>query len=282
MGSERLSHLVVKEDNVKTSDEFIRIEELRKTFKGRESAFEVLKGVNLTVERGMIAGIVGFSGAGKTTLIRCVNRLETPDAGRIIVGETDVTALSPSAPAALTAYRRRVGIIFQQFNLLDSRTVFGNVAFPLELAQWRKKDIKSRVAEILELVGLADKHDAYPGQLSGGQKQRVGIARALANRPDLLLSDEATSALDPLTSLSILDLLIDINRKLGLTIVLITHELDVVRYACARVAVLEDGVIAEEGSVRRVFQEPHSETARLFMKINRDLASRDWQDGSGI
>jgi D-methionine transport system ATP-binding protein len=282
MGSERLSHLVVKEDNVKMSDEFIRIEELRKTFKGRKSDFEVLKGVNLTVERGMIAGIVGFSGAGKTTLIRCMNRLETPDAGRIIIGGTDVTALSPSAPAALTAYRRRVGIIFQQFNLLDSRTVFGNVAFPLELAGWRNADTKARVAEILELVGLADKHDAYPGQLSGGQKQRVGIARALANRPDLLLSDEATSALDPLTSLSILDLLIDINRKLGLTIVLITHELDVVRYACARVAVLEDGVIAEEGSVRRVFQEPHSETARLFMKINRDLAARDWQDGSGI
>jgi D-methionine transport system ATP-binding protein len=282
MGSERLSHLVVKEDNVKTSDEFIRIEGLRKTFKGRGQAFEVLRGVNLTVGRGDIFGIVGFSGAGKTTLIRCVNRLETPDAGRILVDGTDVTALSPSAPLALAAYRRRVGIIFQQFNLLDSRTVFGNVAFPLELALWRKKDIKERVAEILELVGLADKHDAYPGQLSGGQKQRVGIARALANRPGLLLSDEATSSLDPLTSLAILDLLTDINRKLGLTIVLITHELDVVRYACGRVAVLENGVIAETGSVRGVFQNPLSETARLFIRINRDLASRDWQDGSGI
>ncbi|MDR2070917.1 MAG: ATP-binding cassette domain-containing protein, partial [Treponema sp.] len=231
------------------------------------------------IGKGDIFGIVGFSGAGKTTLLRCLNRLETPDSGTISIGNVMITALERRE---LNLRRQKIGVIFQQFNLLDSRTVFGNVAYPLEIAGSRHSQVKSRVMEILELVGLSEKVGCYPGQLSGGQKQRVGIARALANEPDILLSDEATSALDPLTSLSILDLLIDINRKLGLTIVLVTHQLEVVRYACVNMAVLENGRIAEKGSVKSVFLNPKSETARLFMKINRDLSSREWQEGDGI
>ncbi|MDR2149406.1 MAG: ATP-binding cassette domain-containing protein [Spirochaetaceae bacterium] len=261
------------------AETFIRIEGLRKTFQSRGKNFAVLNGINLAIEKGDIFGIVGFSGAGKTTLIRCINRLETPDTGTITIGGKEVTGLSLHE---LEAYRQKIGIIFQQFNLLDSRTVFGNVSFPLEVAGEKRPALKKRVMEILELVGLSAKSDFYPGQLSGGQKQRVGIARALANKPDILLSDEATSALDPLTSLSILDLLVDINKKLGLTIVLITHELDVIRYACSQVAVLEEGQIAEAGSVKSIFMNPKSETARLFMKINRDFSTHDLQDGSGI
>ncbi|GAB6390749.1 MAG: methionine import ATP-binding protein MetN [Treponematales bacterium] len=259
--------------------EFIEIAGLRKTFHSRNRDFAVLKGIDLAIRKGDIFGIVGFSGAGKTTLLRCLNRLENPDAGSVTIGGVEITALETGE---LETRRRKIGVIFQQFNLLDSRTAAGNVAFPLEIARVPKERTQSRVREILELVGLADKGDFYPGQLSGGQKQRVGIARALANEPDILLSDEATSALDPLTSLSILDLLIDINRKLGLTIVLITHQLEVVRYACTNMAVLEDGRIAESGSVRSVFSNPKSETARLFLKINRDLSNKDWQEGGGI
>ncbi|MDR2807861.1 MAG: ATP-binding cassette domain-containing protein [Spirochaetaceae bacterium] len=261
------------------SEAFIRIEGLQKTFQSRGKNFAVLKGINLEIEKGDVFGIVGFSGAGKTTLIRCINRLETPDSGTITLGGREVTGLSLRE---LEKYRQKIGIIFQQFNLLDSRTVFGNVSFPLEVAGEKRDTIKKRVMEILDLVGLSGKWDFYPGQLSGGQKQRVGIARALANHPDILLSDEATSALDPLTSLSILDLLMDINKKLGLTIVLITHELDLIRYACSRVAVLEEGLIVEAGSVKSIFSNPKSETAKLFMKINRDFSNHDWQDGSGI
>jgi D-methionine transport system ATP-binding protein len=259
--------------------EFIEIRGLCKTFRGRNGDFAVLKGIDLTVRKGDIYGIVGFSGAGKTTLLRCVNQLETPDAGSVTVGGAAITALHTRE---LEQRRRKIGVIFQQFNLLDSRTVLGNVAFPLEIAGVKRDRAQSRVMEILELVGLADKRDSFPGQLSGGQKQRVGIARALANEPDILLSDEATSSLDPLTALSILDLLIDINKKLNLTIVLVTHQLEVVRYACNNMAVLEDGLIAETGSVKSVFLNPKSKTAQLFMKINRDLSNREWQEGGGI
>jgi D-methionine transport system ATP-binding protein len=261
------------------AEHFIDIRGLRKTFRGRTGVFEVLKGIDLAIGKGDIFGIVGFSGAGKTTLLRCLNRLENPDEGRVSIGGVVVTELNRRE---LDVCRRKIGVIFQQFNLLDSRTVFGNVAFPLEIAGMRAAEAKKRVMEILELVGLRDKCDFYPGQLSGGQKQRVGIARALANEPELLLSDEATSALDPLTSLSILDLLIAINKQLGLTIVLVTHQLEVVRYACGNMAVLEDGRIVEAGSVKRVFLDPKSETARLFMKINRDISTREWQGGDGI
>jgi D-methionine transport system ATP-binding protein len=259
--------------------EFIEIRGLRKTFHGQLGDFAVLKGVDLVISRGDIFGIVGFSGAGKTTLLRCLNQLERPDSGSITIGGVAMTSLENQE---LDRRRRKIGVIFQQFNLLDSRTVFGNVAYPLEIAGVKHGQAKSRVLEILELVGLSDKCGFFPGQLSGGQKQRVGIARALANEPDILLSDEATSSLDPLTSLSILDLLIDINKKLGLTSVLVTHQLEVVRYTCNNMAVLEDGLIAEIGSVKSVFLNPRSETARLFMKINRDFSSREWQEGGGI
>jgi D-methionine transport system ATP-binding protein len=258
---------------------FIEIRELRKTFHGRNGDFAVLKGIDLAIAQGDIFGIVGFSGAGKTTLLRCLNRLETPDSGSVTVGGVVITALKARE---LEQRRRRIGVIFQQFNLLDSRTVLGNVAFPLEIAGMKRNQVKTRVMEILELVGLADKRDSFPGQLSGGEKQRVGIARALANEPDILLSDEATSSLDPRTALSILDLLIAINKKLNLTIILVTHQLEVVRYACHNMAVLQDGLIAEAGSVKSVFLNPKSETAQLFMKINRDLSSREWQEGGGI
>jgi D-methionine transport system ATP-binding protein len=258
---------------------FIRISDLRKTFYARDKSFTVLKGVDLEIDRGDIFGVVGFSGAGKSTLIRCINRLEEPDGGEITIGETEITALSKQG---LERYRRKIGIIFQHFNLLDARTVAENVAFPLEIAGERKDRIASRVKEILELVDLSDKTDFYPGQLSGGQKQRVGIARALANNPDILLSDEATSALDPQTTLSVLDLLKDINEKLKLTIILITHELNVIRYICKNMAVLEDGLIVERGPVRSVFGAPRSGTAKLFLRIDAGFASFGWEDGEGI
>jgi D-methionine transport system ATP-binding protein len=252
---------------------FIAIKDIYKTFKNKEGNVEVLKGINLELEKGDIYGVVGFSGAGKSTLIRCLNRLESPDSGTICIGEKEITNLSKKD---LNKYRQKIGMIFQHFNLFDSRTVYGNVAYPLEVAGFDKKHIKQRVEEILELVELTDKINCHIGQLSGGQKQRVGIARALANNPDVLLSDEATSALDPQTTLSVLDLLKDINRKLGLTIILITHELEVIKYSCNNMAVLENGLIVEQGSVREVFLNPKSETAKLFVKINAEFAVNQW------
>lgn len=252
---------------------FISIRDLRKTFKNKDGDVEVLKGINLDLEKGDIYGIVGFSGAGKSTLIRCMNRLESPDSGVIRIGDNEITGLSKKE---LNNHRQKIGMIFQHFNLFDSRTVYGNVAYPLEIAGISKKYIKQRVEEILELVELSDKINCHIGQLSGGQKQRVGIARALANNPDILLSDEATSALDPQTTLSVLDLLKDINKKLGLTILLITHELEVIKYSCNNMAVLENGLIVEQGTVRDIFQNPKSETARLFVKINAEFAANQW------
>lgn len=252
---------------------FISIEDLYKTFKNADGNVEVLKGINLELEKGDIFGIVGFSGAGKSTLIRCLNRLEKPDCGRIRIGEHEITALSKKE---LNHHRQKIGMIFQHFNLFDSRTVFRNVAYPLEIACYDKKHIRSRVEEILDLVELSDKINCHIGQLSGGQKQRVGIARALANNPDVLLSDEATSALDPQTTLSVLDLLKDINKKLGLTIILITHELEVIKYSCNNMAVLESGVIVEQGAVRDIFQNPRSDTAKLFVRINAEFAANQW------
>ena len=205
----------------------IRITGLSKTYLTPSGPVTALKDVSLTIAKGDIFGIIGFSGAGKSSLIRCLNRLEEPDAGTIRIGDQEITRLDT---AALRAARRKIGMIFQHFNLLDARTVFGNVAFPLEVAGYPRERIRSRVKEIVTLVGLGDKLAAYPAQLSGGQKQRVGIARALANNPDVLLSDEATSSLDPKTTWSILELLAEINRQLNLTIVMITHEMDVLRH----------------------------------------------------
>lgn len=246
----------------------ISIKNLSKNFNTPYGKVEVLKGVNLEIEKGDIFGIIGFSGAGKSTMVRCLNLLEKPDEGSIVIGDKDMTKLNKKE---LRKAREKIGMIFQQFNLFDSKTVFDNVAFPLKVAGYPKDKINERVHEILELVELKDKEKAHPAQLSGGQKQRVGIARALANNPDVLLSDEATSALDPQTTYSILELLKNINKKLNLTIVLITHELDVVKYCCNNVAVIEKGVIMEEGPTDEVFLNPQSDTAKVFIDITNNL-----------
>jgi D-methionine transport system ATP-binding protein len=261
------------------AEPFIQIRGLNKTFVSRAGSVEVLRDINLDIAKGDIFGVVGFSGAGKSTLLRCLNRLEEPDSGSIRIGDQVITELSH---ARLLEFRRKLGMIFQQFNLLESRTVVGNVDFPLSVARKSREERARRVGEILELVGLSDRRDFYPGQLSGGQKQRVGIARALANEPVVLLSDEATSALDPQIALSVLDLIKDINRRLGLTIILVTHQLEVIKYACRHVAVLEGGRIVEQGSTREVLSDPTSDTMRVFVKVNSDLGADDWKAGAGI
>ena len=222
-----------------------------------------LSGVSLSVNAGEVFGVIGASGAGKSTLIRLINGLETPTGGKVIVDGDDVATLGVEG---LRALRRRVGMIFQHFNLLSGKTVAQNVSFPLRLAGRPASEVKARTAELLERVGLTAHADKYPAQLSGGQKQRVGIARALSTNPKVLLCDEATSALDPETTEQILDLISGLNRELGLTIVLITHEMDVVRRVCDRVAVLEAGRVVEEGPVEQVFLHPASDTARRFVR----------------
>ena len=251
-------------------EKFIEIKQLYKTFHTKKQTIEVLKGIDLSVGKGDIFGIVGFSGAGKSTLVRCINRLEEPDSGTIRIGEREITALGR---AQLNEQRRKIGMIFQQFNLFDSMTVAKNIAYPLKMAGLSAGEAGRRVDEMLSLVGLTQKKDAYPGELSGGQKQRVGIARALANRPDVLLSDEATSALDPQTTRSVLDLLKEINQKLGLTIILITHELEVIRYTCRRMAVMEDGKLLEQGLVKDIFQNPRCGTAKNFIGVYNKFRS---------
>jgi D-methionine transport system ATP-binding protein len=241
----------------------IRVENVNKTYPSRQQVAPALTDVNLSVARGEIFGVIGRSGAGKSTLIRTLNLLERPSSGQVWVDGQELTAL---APAELPAVRQRIGMVFQHFNLLNSKTVAQNIAFPLKLAGGLSKQaIATRVNELLELVGLTQQGDRYPSQLSGGQKQRVGIARALANRPSVLLSDEATSALDPETTLSILNLLQDINRKLGLTIVLITHEMSVIRTLCDRVAVMEYGRVVESGAVTEVFLHPQHAVTRSLL-----------------
>ena len=222
-----------------------------------------LHGVNLQVQPGEVFGIIGRSGAGKSSLVRCINLLNRPTQGRVAVAGTDLTALSP---AGLRAARRDIGMVFQHFNLLSSRTVFDNVALPLELAGVEPGEIRKRVAPLLDLVGLAALADRYPAQISGGQKQRVGIARALASRPKVLLSDEATSALDPETTRAILALLQQINRELGLTVVLITHQMQVIRQIAHRVAVMDAGRVVEEGSVLDVFTRPRQAITRSLIE----------------
>jgi len=258
----------------------IKISNLSKTFKTPYGNIEVLKNIDLEIEKGDIFGIIGFSGAGKSTLVRCINRLEEPDTGKILIGDKEITALGKKD---LREARKKIGMIFQQFNLFDSRTVFDNISFSLEVAGYKKARIKERVDEILELVELKDKRNAYPLQLSGGQKQRVGIARALANNPDVLLSDEATSALDPQTTYSILELLNNINKKLNLTIVLITHELDVLRYSTNNMAVLEQGRIVERGPTESLFLNPKSDTSKRFISITNNFQrGKDWSGGDII
>jgi D-methionine transport system ATP-binding protein len=238
----------------------IEIKDLRKVYDPAAPA--VLDGINLSIAEGSIHGIIGRSGAGKSTLVRCLNGLVKPSSGRIRVSDQEITGLDIGA---LRAARRRIGMIFQHFSLLSSRTAAGNVALPLEIAGVAKSEIDRRVPELLDLVGLSAKANAYPAELSGGQKQRIGIARALALKPDVLLSDEATSALDPETTEQILDLLQDINRRMGLTIVLITHEMDVVRRIADHVTVIEAGRIIESGPTFNVFAFPETETAKSFL-----------------
>ena len=239
-------------------DDVVRLVELKRRF----GATAALDGVSLTVRKGEILGIIGRSGAGKSTLIRCLNGLERPDSGEVIIEGRDIARLSERE---LQPLRRRIGMIFQHFNLLSAKTVEDNVALPLKIEGRPKAERLARAAELLDLVGLSEKAKAYPASLSGGQKQRVGVARALAARPALLLSDEATSALDPETTRSILALLRDINRRLGLTILLITHEMEVIRSIADRVAVIDAGRIVEEGPVWSVFANPRSEITKSLL-----------------
>ncbi len=240
----------------------IRLEGVTKRYRSAAGERVALDAVDLTVARGQVFGVVGRSGAGKSTLIRTINRLETPDAGRVFVGDQEITALNP---AELRAARRRIGMIFQHFNLLNAKTIEENVAFPLRLEGRPGAEVERRTAELLERLGLAEHAKKHPAQLSGGQKQRVGIARALACGPDVLLCDEATSALDPETTDDILSLLGGLNRELGLTIVLITHQMEVVRRVCDRVAVLKDGRLVEEGATADVFLHPKSPVTRAML-----------------
>ena len=255
----------------------IEIKHLTKIYHTAHQDILALDDVSLSVNRGEIFGIIGLSGAGKSTLIRCINMLEKPSQGSIIVDGQDVTALKQRE---LRAARQKIGIIFQQFNLLSSRTVFDNIMFPLEIAAVPVKEARDRVNQLLEMVGLTDKALVYPERLSGGRHQRVGIARALANDPKVLLSDEATSALDPETTRSILKLLKDINRQLNLTILLITHDMNVIKQICDRVAVINNSKIEEVGDVLSIFTNPQTIAAQSFRKaiINKGDSEEYMQD----
>lgn len=238
----------------------VRFIGLGKTYPGQATA--ALEAIDLNIQRGEIFGIIGRSGAGKSSLIRTINRLEQPSSGRVLIDQVDIGEFDEDR---LVNLRRRIGMIFQHFNLMSAKTVWQNVELPLKVAGVPKAQRQRKVAELLELVGLAHKHPVYPAQLSGGQKQRVGIARALVHDPDILLCDEATSALDPETTASILELLRDINQRLGLTIVLITHEMAVIRDICQRVVVLERGRIVEQGAVWQVFGDPQHEVSKTLL-----------------
>ena len=241
----------------------IQIEHVSKTFSGKYGTVHALDDVSIHVEKGDICGIIGFSGAGKSTLIRLVNGLETADSGKVTVCGKELSTLKKPE---LRALRRKIGMVFQQFNLLESKTVYHNIALPLILAKTPKVEIDKKVKEVLKIVELDDKKDTYISQLSGGQKQRVGIARALTTDPELLLCDEATSALDPQTTESILKLLKKINRKMGVTILLITHQMQVVQMICNKVAVMGNGQIVEQGTVLDVFSQPHAPVTQEFVR----------------
>lgn len=259
--------------------EFVKIKDLHKNFIKDSVPIKVLNGVNLTVNKGEIFGVIGFSGAGKSTLARCINRLETPDSGEIYVDGTEILSLSDKE---LRKKRKKIGMVFQNFNLFESKTVYQNIAYPLVIDGYKKSEIRKKVLEAAEMVGLSDKLSEYPGGLSGGQKQRVGIARALVGDPELLLSDESTSALDPQTTIQILDLLKEINKKTNITILMITHELDAIKYTCRKMAVLENGEITEEGLVEDIFKNPTSRTGALFAKVFNEMQHTDLGDGAGI
>lgn len=240
----------------------IEIKNLSKTFKTADSSLDALKNVSLTINDGDIYGIIGMSGAGKSTLVRCINMLERPTEGQILIDGVDMGSLSSKQ---LRDARRNITMIFQGFNLLMQRNCLKNICFPLELEGMKKEDAKKRALELLEIVGLPDKAKAYPAQLSGGQQQRIAIARALATNPKVLLCDEATSALDPNTTHSILNLIRDINKKLGITVIIITHQMSVVEETCNRVAILDNGTAVEQGEVSTVFAHPQSAAAKRLV-----------------
>lgn len=262
----------------------IEIKNISKTFHRKKHSFKALDNVSLNVEQGDIVGIIGFSGAGKSTLIRTVNLLEKPDHGQIIINGKDFTQLNSGQ---LAKERKKIGMIFQHFNLLSSRTVFENVALPLELDHISKTEIRKKVSELLKIVGLEDKANDYPKSLSGGQKQRVAIARALANDPYLLLCDEATSALDPATTQSILQLLRDINQRLGITVLLITHEMEVIKAVCNHVAVIDKGKLIAKGTLNEIISDKENPIIKQFLnsgimtipqELNKKL-QKEPQDG---
>lgn len=252
----------------------ITIEGLRKHFITNKSKIHAVDDLSLDINEGEIYGVIGYSGAGKSTFVRLLNRLEEPSSGRIEIDQQEITALNTKQ---LRIARQEIGMIFQHFNLLWSRTVRDNIAFPLEIAGVPKKEREERVTELIGLVGLTGRENAYASQLSGGQKQRVGIARALANNPKVLLCDEATSALDPETTNSILDLLVDINQKFGLTIILITHEMHVIRKICNQVAVMEEGKIVEQGDVLDIFLRPKQQVTKKF--VEQVMGTEDENEG---
>lgn len=245
-------------------DNMITLENVSKTFYTKKGQVTAVKNANLHIKEGEIHGVIGYSGAGKSTLIRCVNLLERPTTGKVYIKKDELTSLTT---AQLREKRKEIGMIFQGFNLLQTATVYENIATPLKLIGVKKSDIKKRVDKYIEIVGLADRKNAYPAQLSGGQKQRVAIARALAQEPEILLSDEATSALDPETTESILDLLLKINEEFGITILLITHEMNVIQRVCDSVSVMEDGEVVEQDLVTNLFTDPQHETTKRFLDI---------------
>ena len=247
----------------------IRLEHLSKTYSGRTGTHQALRGIDLHIEAGDVFGIIGQSGAGKSTLVRCINLLERPTEGHVLIDGKDITAYRGKELAKL---RESIGMIFQNFSLFQQRTVLRNVMFPLELRHANKREAEARARELLKLVGLEDKGDRYPVQLSGGQQQRVAIARALANNPKIMLCDEATSALDTMTTHAILNLLRDINRELGVTMVVITHSLSVAQQVCNKVAVLDEGVIVEQGATAEVFGNPQSEATRRLIAADKGLS----------
>ncbi|RMT77026.1 methionine ABC transporter ATP-binding protein [Pseudomonas viridiflava] len=251
----------------------VRFINLGKTYQGRQGPVQALGNIDLAIQRGEIFGIIGRSGAGKSSLIRTINRLEQPSSGRVLIDQVDIGEFNEDK---LVELRRRIGMIFQHFNLMSAKTVWQNVELPLKVAGVPKAQRQQKVAQLLELVGLQDKHNAYPAQLSGGQKQRVGIARALVHDPAILLCDEATSALDPETTQSILSLLGEINQRLGLTIVLITHEMAVIRDICHRVVVLEQGQVVEQGQVWQVFGDPQHEVSKTLLAPLQLGLPKEW------
>ena len=261
----------------------ILIQDVSKTFETKDGSVQALNHVSLSIETGDIYGIIGMSGAGKSTLVRCMNFLEVPSEGKVLI---DGKSLSEFSPKELRKEREKIGMIFQHFNLLMQKNVLENVCFPLYIQGKKKAEARAKALELLEIVGLADRAKAYPAQLSGGQKQRVAIARALASDPQILLCDEATSALDPQTTSSILELLQDINQKFGITIVIITHQMSVVREICTHVAIMKDGEVQEQGLVEEIFSHPKSQVAKELISKDsgndvesKKLTQSEIQDG---